>query len=526
MNVQVVRTWLGICLVSCCGIAGAATESLAAGTGSASPQRYVPQFLAEPPTATAEQLQRQAQFASRQRGAGSIGAARVGFAPPDASTQSRMVGSSVAGTDAAGVEPMVPATLKAFTNRVLVPKNGGGSSDVNEPSHANEGKYVWYTGNWYAGRSACNGCSFVYVNPYADFPDFCCDQDVIHDTGRDLMIWYRQGVQLGGGDNNFKIGVSQDGGGSWNQYTINYTNYGGLPLGWFDYPQVAITKNYLWITSNYFNTNGTFQRMILTKISLDQLQAGGGISWNYWSRTTGWSWAPIQGAKDVMYIGDHTNQSTFNVCTQPEINTNFSCFDIAIPAWTATGRGSAVCTAPNGLNPCARLDQRVNVGWLKEDETTNRHVVGFFWTVAQGNGFSYPYVNAVTLDAQTLAVLGRPYIYSQGFAFAYAGASPNARGALGIATYIIGGGYYPYLVAGVDDDYNGQPPGWELVGIAISDNVVGNRWGDYLRVRAHNPVGNVWGVSGAITHGTVQEPHYSNFGRERDEASFYRFRGR
>ena len=94
---------------------------------------------------------------------------------------------------------------------------------------------------------------------------------MIHDKGRDILLWYRQGVQLGGGDNNFKIGVSSNGGASWSQYTITYTNYGGLPLGWFDYPQLAVSNNYLWITCNYFNSNGTFQRMILTKIWLDQL---------------------------------------------------------------------------------------------------------------------------------------------------------------------------------------------------------------------------------------------------------------
>ena len=111
-----------------------------------------------------------------------------------------------------------------------------------------------------------------------------------------------------------------------------------------------------------------------------------------------------------MYIGDHTSQTLFNICDQPESNSTLNCRDVAVPAWAATGRGSAVCTTPNGLNPCARLDQRVNVGWLKEDEgATNRHVLGFFWTVAQGNGFTYPYVNA-TCTANTFLARSIPTV--------------------------------------------------------------------------------------------------------------------
>lgn len=535
MKIPYMRGLLGAVMLASSSMAGAAAESLSAGTGSASPEKYVPQFLASPPVPTAEQLARQQEFAARQRGAGALAASNPMFVPPQADTQTHpnMRPAVVDKSDEAySPDPLAPSTFTLFLNNLPNPAGSGWSaSDVSEPSHANSGKYIWYTGNWYAGRSSNAGNTWNFVNPYADFPDFCCDQDVIHDKGRDIFLWYRQGVQLGGGNNNFKIGVSSNGGGSWTQYTITYTNYGGLPLGWFDYPQLAVSNNYLWITSNYFNANGTFQRMILTKISLDQLQAGGAITWSYWSRTTGWTWSPTQGTTDVMYLGDHTSQTLFNICDQPESNSTLTCRDVAVPAWTATGRGSAVCTTPNGLNPCARLDQRVNVGWLKEAEgAANSHVLGFFWTVAQGNGFPFPYVNAIAVNPQTFTPLaggaGRPLIWTSVAAWAYAGASPNGRGALGISTWLIGGGFYPDFYVGIDDDYNGIPPGWEVAWVTNSTTVFGNRWGDYTRVRSFDPTEGVWSASGHVTKGVGQSPRYVNFGRGRDSASWNRWRGR
>lgn len=535
---------------------GSATSAVAAPavkyagqTGTARATMYQPEWLDAPPALTAAQQARMEAFAARERGHGALAPAAANLRIQGPTTEATVEGIAQELTlpegdtvEGAGVEPAAANTFTLFRNSVVELFKGVpplSSSDVNEPSHANSGKDVFYVGNWYAARSSNGGSSFPYtkfVNPYADFADFCCDQDVVYDDRRDMIIWYRQGVQLGGGNNNIKIGVSLNGGTSWAQYTITYTNYSGLPLGWFDYPHLAVSDNYLWFTTNYFNTNGTFQRMILTKISLDQLQAQGGISWTWWSRTTGWTWTPVQGAKNVMYVGDHTNQTAFNVCDQPEANSTLSCRDVAVPAWTATGRGAAVCTTPNGWNPCARLDQRVNAGWYRDnDDSTNRPTLGFFWTVAQGAGFPYPYVNAVEMDAQTFVPLaggaGRPLIWNGGFAFVYAGAAPNRNGALGISTWLIGGGNHPKCYVGIDDDFNGDPPGWEIAHVKSSGTTLTNRWGDYTRVREHGPDGNTWSASCHTTQlasGTTkplrQEPSYVIFGRGRDKDGYDRFR--
>jgi hypothetical protein len=478
----------------------------------------------------------QAAFAARQRGAGALAPSDASVAGPMSGTETRREIAQELMLDNeldAGVMPAAANTFSLYTNKYLKPYTAVpplSSSDVNEPAHANSGKYVFYTGNWYAARSSSQGGTWTYINPYADFPDFCCDQDVVYDGRRDMLIWYRQGVQLAGGNNNIKISTSLNGGINWATWTISFGSFAGLPLGWFDYPHLAVTKNYLYITTNYFNPNGTFQRMILMKWPLDQLQAQAGLGGTWWSRTTGYSWTPVQGARDVMYGGDHTSTTVFNVCKQNEADSALPCVDVSVPAWTATPREGAVCTVPNGFNPCKRLDQRITGGWLREDKNTTRHVVGFFWTVQQGAGFPFPYVNAATFDAQTLAYLGRPAIWSNAGAWVYGGAAPNRYGALGIGAYFIGGGTYPQLYAGIDDDYNADPPGWSLALVRGSNWAVNNRWGDYLRVREHGPEGYSWSISGHTTQAATstaplrQEPQYATFGRGRDRDGYDRFR--
>jgi hypothetical protein len=514
----------------------AAVQVIPGSSGVATPQMVQFSESDTPPAATDAQRAQQQFYLSRPHGSGSIpDAAQGAVAGPDGRGATR-VGKPPALfgldrtdlPDVANPPPQVPGTFTVFRNVGLAPTTG--SSEVNEPAHGNSGNNVFYVGNWYAARSGSQGTNWTYINPYADFPDFCCDQDVVYDPGRDLMLWYRQGVVLSGGNNNYKLGVSLDGGKNWAQYTITYTNYSGLPLGWFDYPQIAVSNNFLYITSNYFNPNFTFQRMMVTRISLDELRAQGGIGFTWWSRTTGYTWAPIQGAREVMYLGDHTSTTLFNICDQPESNTLLSCRDVAVPAWTSTPRGAAVCITPNGQNPCARLDQRVNVGYLKRNGAGTGQELGFFWSVAQGGGFAFPYVNAVAVDPATFAVLpglpGRPFIWNGSIAFMYAGTAPNWRGHLGISTWGAGGGNYPTLYAGIDDDYNGPPPGWELGFISASNNVLSSNWGDYTRVRAHSPVANVWTLSGYVTNGSVQSPRYAVFGRERDTDGYNRFRSR
>jgi hypothetical protein len=228
-----------------------------------------------------------------------------------------------------------------------------------------------------------------------------------------------------------------------------------------------------------------------------------------------------------MYLGSpFSSAGSFKVYSQPESSNTLTSVTKTIPAWTSTTRNSAHCITPNGRNPCGRTDHRLTAGWV------SKGVIGFFWNVKEGGGFAYPYINAATFRETDKAVLGRPYIFNQNYAFQYGAAAPNARGDIGIACFAEGGSQgYPQLLVGVDDDYTVAAAPWALFFAASSTN-----WGldgggqegsgDYLRVRAHNPAHTAWTASGYIGTGSpvVYKGRYVVFGRERETRSWNRWK--
>ncbi|MDQ2982686.1 MAG: hypothetical protein M3R70_01995 [Actinomycetota bacterium] len=412
---------------------------------------------------------------------------------------------------------------------------------MNEPSHATAGRNVFYSGNWYAARSVNTGVNWTYIDPAADMADFCCDQDVVYDRGRNLHLWYRQGIYNAApapaGQNRIKLSASTNNGATFCTYTwtptalnASYTNQ------WFDYPHLAVSNNFLYITTNMFDgaTNPNFLRMVVQKLPLSTLASCSAISHPYWLSTSGWSWAPVQGATDTMYLGDHITTSTFRIYSQSEVSNTISFVDRAIPAWTATNH-NAVCTIPNGRNPCARMDQRITTGWVGNSGAYRG--IGFAWNVRAGGTFARPYINAAVFRDFDKAYLGRPAIYSPSSAFAYLSAAPNARGDLGASLIVVTNGQYPRAFVAMDDDYT-VGNSWSLalgassstwLSNACGTGPCGDKMGDYTRTRAFYPVQTIWtssnyvGVAGTTPGSVVYKPVYFVFGRGRDANSWIRF---
>jgi len=411
----------------------------------------------------------------------------------------------------------LPGDFVIFKNSPI----GGGApaseiSSVNEPSAGSNGNYVFYTGNWYAARSTDGGSTFSYINPYADMPTFCCDQEVIYDPSRDIFIWYRQGVSDANGVNFFKLGISNDNGATWFFYDYYPSNVNDTWTNqWWDYPYITLSDNYLYISSNMFNSASSWTRSVIVRFPLDQLRDHAGLSFDYVDWNDNFNFALVQGAKTTMYWGTHNTNSNFRLFSWNETSGKFSYYDRSIPVWTDTYRNTAHCPSPDGYNWCARTDDRVTGGWIANG------TIGFFWNVKEGPGFNYPYINAATFNESTRNYISRPYIYSPNYAWQYGYAAPDIRGNLGIAAFWGGGGYYPNHAVGIDDDLNGVPPAWELVTTNYGTNgPSSNKWGDYIRVRPYVPSRRNWIATGFTQQGgsdkSNADPHYIEFGRERD----------
>ncbi|HEV8516251.1 MAG TPA: hypothetical protein VGQ47_01270 [Candidatus Limnocylindrales bacterium] len=312
------------------------------------------------------------------------------------------------GTETSLRRPSAPGTLTIFRNTTLAPP-GGYSSSINEPAVSQSGKFVWYTHNWYAARSIDGGQSWSYTDPYADFADFCCDQDTIYDPARDMHLWYRQGlVPVGGTQNVFKLGASLDGGATWCMYTVAPTNVDGTWTNrWWDYPRLHLQNNNLLITTNLFTTAGVFDRMVLLRYNLQTLRNCGAASATYWSVTTGWSWSGVEGSDTAFYMGDTYNAGagTIRIYKNAQGASPLTYVDRTVAAWTFTNRNGN-CPILGASDPCERADQTITGAWIRS--VGGYREIGFFWNVKEGGGFTYPYIDSATFREAGLSLQGQP----------------------------------------------------------------------------------------------------------------------
>ena len=406
----------------------------------------------------------------------------------------------------------------------------GYQSNVLEPAFGQIGKYIFYTGNWFAARSANQGVTWTYVNPYSGFSDFCCDQDVIYDKTRDRIIWLRMGSANASGENVFKLGVSSNGGATFCNYTFAPKDVDASWTGvWWDYPNMALTNNYLYITWHLFNASDVYQRQVVLRMPLEALANCSGFGYGYYSNTAGFGWAPAHGGTSKFYWAHHIDTDTIRIYTWQEFSGSISYVDRDIPAWTATGRYGAHCAAPDGNDACQRFDDRVMGGYVKRHSAlafSQIETVGFWWNVKEGSGFTYPYSNNAWFYTNTMNYGGRAYIWTSSMAIFYPASYPDRRGNIGIVANIAGSNTYPSLVAMKDDDTDGIPPGYTWTTVATGNHGPSDdKWGDYNRVRPFQPIGTCWAATGHVlrdgTSGNYVHPYYVIFGNPRDYNSAY-----
>jgi hypothetical protein len=384
-------------------------------------------------------------------------------------------------------------------------------SPVNEPSVANKGNLVFFTGNWYAAKSIDFGSTWVSVNPFSSMPDFCCDQDVVYDKNTGIFLWYKQGSKNTAGENRFQLGVSKDAS-TWVFYNLNPKNFNsGWTNVWFDYPHIALTDKNLWISSNVFDNSGQFVRAVIAAFPLSQLANSQPVNFKYYTENQEFSFTPVQGAKDTMYWAVHHSNTQMKLYKWVEASSSINTRLVDVPAWSFGFRGTMLCPAPDGHNWCARSDSRISGGYLLGD------VVGFVWHAKQGNGFNYPYVNIATFKTSDLSFVDVKKLWSPNLAFMFGFISPiSSPASLGLVSLYGGGSYYPSIAAGVIDSYTGPNPPFQLITIRSGDHAT-DVSGDYMRDRPLNGVGPYWigtgfTLQGCSTSNCVQ-PQFFAFGR-------------
>ena len=308
-------------------------------------------------------------------------------------------------------DPSAIGKLQVFINQTVTPSQS--RSVVGEPSVANKGPVIFYTGNWYVADSNDNGSTWRYLSPLEDMSDFCCDQDVIYDPNNEVFIWYRQGDANDlTGINRARIGISPDAT-NWWFYNIRPTDLNpNWSNQWLDYPHLALSNKHLYFTSNTFDNFGDFVRTVIVRLPLEDLvNARIPDGQVHFSNQVG-TFTPVQGAKDIMYWAAHINNARMAIYSWNDdlpastIQRNI----VEIPVWNLDPTLYDCPTPEVENNWCARSDHRITNGWI------SGNTVGFFWNVDRGGEFPWPYVEAASFNTESMTYQGRPLIWNPNFA--------------------------------------------------------------------------------------------------------------
>jgi hypothetical protein len=366
--------------------------------------------------------------------------------------------------------------------------------------------------------------------------DYCCDQDVIYDTNHKIFLWYRQGHYNCSGENRSVLGVSSDGI-TWQFRDLKPTQIDDkLKNSWFDYPQLALSNNFLYITTNINTLNLGAKESCLTgqtdikwkkfsfihniktystiiRIPLDDLSKSLSNSsrspefdFYFKNNETGITFTPVQGAKDVMYWAnlDKGGNDKMRIYSwkESESSSHVRHYDrsiaayLPIPVWQGLECPvhKFTNTNPEGSKWCSRADSRISSGWFSHG------IIGFLWNAAAGeetqHGFktTQPYIDGAMFDVMNnMQNVGRSSIWSDTFGWLYGFTTPNEQGDIGVVAVFGGGDYPPSVGVGVGDirNFKSNPDRfWEMVPMIIgidtpkeTNKKVG--WGDYLRLRSY-----------------------------------------
>ena len=412
-----------------------------------------------------------------------------------------------------------PNDFKFFRTQAQTPFYNGGKSNINEPHVGTAGPVVFMTSNWDAAFSTDGGQTFTFVNPYSEFGTidggFCCDQTVIFDPSRNLMIWQLQYVYSATTQQNTYViawaNPSSVASGGWCSTRFTPGSFGlaaGLQL---DYPHVALSNNYVWFTANVYDHSNpaNWQTTVIWNIPLDQMVPCGGYTFNYFVQAH-FNFTPTQSATSTMYWGSHNSTSSIRIYRWDEGAGTIFWDDVTIPAWTRNLPYQ--CPGPDSLNWCGRNpnDGRIETGWVANG------VIGFMWNAGQDGTYPYPYIYVARFNQSNRSAINQPIIWFSSYAWQFPAIGVNSFGDIAGSAYWGGGSNYPNMVALIDDFLSSPPPPWENYFVAGSGKGA-NSWGDWYSSRRHSPYGATWVTSGEAlaANGTVSTI-YAWFGRQID----------
>ena len=422
----------------------------------------------------------------------------------------------LAALESLGTGPMTPTDTLTLVKNVQL--NDVATSDtashVCEPSVAINGDVVFYTGNWFAAVSTDGGTTFKYIDPYTTFPNppgmgFCCDQVVHYIKSNDTFVWLQQYTQDASGANIQRIAyakTAQVRTGTWRFFDITSASLGLGPGIFMDFPDLAVGRNMLYMTTNCF-AGGPWRASAVVRIRKSSF-ASGTLSASRAVSTTNPSLRVAQNCGTTAYFVGHNSTSSLRVFSWKESSAAPTSADISVATW---GSGAFSSIVPDGRDWLKRADARHTGATLAGNE------LWFAWGSPKGgaNARPQPFVQIARINRLSMTLIENINLWDPNSAICYGALATNVKKEVG-ASYTLGGGSrFPTHVVSI---LTGTPR--QVPTFVSTRGPADNKWGDYLTVRRNYPNQKLFCATGySLQSGAGNSdatPNLTIFGRSSD----------
>jgi hypothetical protein len=404
---------------------------------------------------------------------------------------------------------------------------GDGESTVAEPAIAQSGSEWLVTQNWSRGYSNNAGTSFTAIaddSGPSDAPFFCCDQDAVHDHGRDVSIWSELFVdsQLTTGVVRFHVRAANN-----LSDACTYDINGGAGV-LYDYPHLGLGNNFIYLTANTIKS-GRWTGATVWRYNLDEMATCKSVSGSVfnWTGSVGQVvWVPARATTDTMYLVTIENGSQNRYFSWPENSNTISWKLLNVGS---SKYGAATCKGgPSGNNwlgfslstSSLGFQIRSAVGQDGSAGAPTQYLATYYSVASNGTARPQAYVAGSVVRTSDMTLLNTADIFSTSTCFSYPDVTANSRGDLGLAigfgSSSSGSGPAQSYVAISDDYSRGTVRGYfQSVFLCASATDNPTRWGDYLTARVQEPVDVAFTAAGFGDVAGAGKTHVCEFMRGR-----------
>ena len=391
-----------------------------------------------------------------------------------------------------------------------------------DSSGAAAGLVSFLTGNTWAAFSADGGVRFRFLDitnifpsgPITDHNGLCCDQVVNYVPSIDRFIWVMQFWPVPTNStvpqrNMLRIAsaspqdIVQSNGTAWTYWDLFSQRTFGFP-GWFDYPDIAIGSNNLFLSIDHRGVADAGR--VVMRMSLADIASSSRLSIDYTdpSLSVHALFGHLtQNTGDQVFWAGHFMTSQMRIWSLADGQNLYYWRDVAVQSWNAYATNQS--TTPSGGRWMAHASPGAGViGAVRSGND-----LWFAWTAGAGAGFAHPQIQMVRFDATTFAAVEQVQIWNPDHAYAYPALAVNSLGELGLAVGYGGGPFEAGGAVGIWGDFTVWHPGLSTFSW--------DRFGDFFGVTRHHPDGRLF--SAAVYNdvdlggGRQFNPIYILFGR-------------